>query len=87
MYKIIYSNKVITNDIPRLDATIAKRIKNAIETKLLTDPVRFGKPLQYSLSHLRSLRVGDYRVIYQLEISDKHIRIVAISHLRDAYQN
>ena len=46
MYKIIYSNKVITNDIPRLDATIAKRIKNAIETKLLTDPVRFGKPLQ-----------------------------------------
>ena len=83
MYKLFYSNEVIEKDIPKLSEPIKKRIKNAIEAKLLTDPVGFGKPLRYSLRGCRSLRVGDYRIIYQL--MEQKINIVVIQHRKDCY--
>lgn len=83
MYKLFYSNEVIEKDIPKLSEPIKKRIKNAIEAKLLTDPVEFGKPLRYSLRGCRSLRVGDYRIIYQL--MGQKINIAVIQHRKDCY--
>lgn len=66
-WKACYSDAVLKHDIPQLDATIRKRIRSAIEHKLCIDPFHFGKPLRYNLSHQRSLRVGDYRILYQIE--------------------
>jgi mRNA interferase RelE/StbE len=62
MYKIEYLENVVEDDIPNLSKSDRSRIKKAIEEKLVNDPVRFGKPLQYSLKGCRRLRVGDYRV-------------------------
>ena len=44
-----------------------KRLKQAIEKKLAVDPVHFGKPLRKSLYGSRSLRVGEYRIIYRIQ--------------------
>lgn len=84
MYNISYSNLVIQKDIPRLSKPVRAIIKKTIETKLLLDPIKFGKPLQYSLKGCRSLRVGDYRIIYQLLGHD--IRVLFIRHRRDCYK-
>lgn len=85
MWTLRYADSVLHADIPRLDGTVKNRIRKAIEAKLCIDPVRFGKPLRYSLNHLRCLRVGDYRVLYHLDQTDKTISIVSIGHRRDVY--
>jgi len=79
--RIIYHPKVKTDDIPRLGHDIALRIKNAIEQRLMVDPLRFGFFLHGSLHGYRKLRVGDWRVIYRI-VGDE-IRIIAIGHRRD----
>lgn len=86
IWQIIYSESVIKNDIAVLDSSIKKRIKTAIESKLMRDPITFGKPLRYSLSNQRSLRVGDYRVLYLLEHGKHIVSITAIGHRRDIYE-
>jgi len=83
MYKLVYSDQVIEKDIPKLSKLIKERIRNTIESKLLIDPIQFGKPLRYSLKGCRSLRIGDYRVIYQL-VGSK-INILVIQNRKDCY--
>lgn len=85
MYKITYLSAVVENDIPALDASIKSLIKNAIEERLMLDPVSFGKPLRYSFKGHRRLRVGDYRVIYRIESTRKTVVIIAIKHRKDIY--
>ncbi|HJD57716.1 MAG TPA: type II toxin-antitoxin system RelE/ParE family toxin [Rickettsia endosymbiont of Ceroptres masudai] len=83
MYNIIYLDKVTSRDIPKLSPPIKAMVKSAIEEKLLADPIKFGKPLRYNLKNSRSLRIGDYRVIYQIE--NITIQILKIGHRRDCY--
>lgn len=85
MWRIQYADSVVKDDIPRLDHTAKQRIKKTIETKLIADPIRFGKPLRHSLHHLRSLRVGDYRVLYHLDHATMTVSIASIGHRRDVY--
>ena len=85
LYQIEYLNSVIKEDIPRLTKTIKQAIKNAIENRLMTDPIGFGKPLRYSLKSHRRLRVGDYRVVYRIEAKNNTVIVVAIKHRKDVY--
>lgn len=87
MWRIQYAESVVRVDIPRLDPAAKQRIKTAIASKLGSDPVRFGKPLRHSLHHLRSLRVGDYRVLYHLDSGAMMVSIVSIGHRRDVYDD
>jgi mRNA interferase RelE/StbE len=82
MYKISYHHKV-ADDIKTIGGSDKKRIKKIIETKLALEPLLFGKPLQYSLKGLRSLKVGDYRIVFVIE--DKEIFVVLIAHRREVY--
>ena len=55
MYTIVYLESVVIEDIASLPILAKRRIKNAIEKKLITNPIEFGKPLQYSLKSARRL--------------------------------
>ena len=73
----------IEEKLRELPKSIREMIRNAIEKKLMVDPITFGKPLRYSLKGYRRLRVGDYRVIYRI-IEDKVlVMIVDVDHLKD----
>jgi mRNA interferase RelE/StbE len=87
MWLIRYADTVVRHDIVRLDHASKQRIKKAIESKLVSDPMRFGKPLRHSLHHLRSLRVGDFRVLYHLNYDERMVSIVSIGHRRDVYED
>lgn len=84
-YRLIYSHQATHKDIPALSQKQKVIIKKAIDTKLLTRPEIFGKPLRKSLKHFRSLRVGDYRVLFRIE--ENTIEILTIQHRSVAYQN
>ena len=65
--------------------TRANGIRRAIEQKLATHPVEFGKPLRYSFKGARRLRVEDWRVICRIEPPDV-VLIVKICHRKEVHE-
>ncbi len=86
MFVIRFEINVTKNDIPALDESIKSQIKKAIDEKLKIDPIAFGKPLRYSLKGQRRIRVGDYRIIYRIEMHNKTVVILAIKHRKEIYE-
>lgn len=84
-YSVEYLATVVREDLPGLTKAVKRQIRSAIEKKLTTHPIEFGKPLRYSLKGARSLRVGDYRVIYGIE-PPATVVIVKIGHRREVYE-
>jgi mRNA interferase RelE/StbE len=87
MYCIEYLLDVVKKDIPELPKTAKKIIKAAIEERLTLDPIGFGKPLKYSLKGHRRLRVGDYRVVYRVDLHKQVVTIITIQHRKKVYED
>lgn len=83
-YRILYRPEVLSEDLTEIPRNLQRRIVHAIETRLGTDPARYGSRLRRSLSSLWKLRVGDYRVVYELEAET--VRIWLIAHRKTAYR-
>lgn len=83
-FEIVYHQKVIEEDIPRLTPIWKGKIRAAIEEKLFTYPETYGKPLRRSLRGYRKLRVGDYRVVFR--IAKSKVLVFAILHRSIVYQ-
>lgn len=73
----------VARDIAGFPQNIKLRIRKAIEDRLILDPLKFGEPLRRSLAGFRKLRVGDYRVIYQVQ--GRTVVILKIGHRREVY--
>lgn len=78
-----YHPVVLSKDIPTLDTVNARRIRKAIEVKLSANPLLYGTPLHGVLLRFFKLRVGDWRVAY--EISPPYVHILLIAHRKDVY--
>ncbi len=72
-YEIRYSKLIDWKRFAKLPRKDKERIKTAIERKLTSRPEIFGKPLRQSLSGCRSLRVGDYRIVFRIDEMTVHI--------------
>jgi mRNA interferase RelE/StbE len=83
-YSIRFAEIVANEQIPSIPSPYRQQIKRAIEERLAIDPVKFGKPLRYSLFGLRRLRIGDWRVIYR--INGDAVEIVKIGNRKDVYE-
>ena len=83
-FSISLEKKVIRSDLPAMPTASKEQVMRAIYERLTVDPLSFGKPLRHSLSGMRSLRVGDYRVGYVVE--GDNVIIKHIEHRRDAYK-
>jgi mRNA interferase RelE/StbE len=83
-YRLRYHPDVKTKDIPKLNRTIRKRIKTAIEERLLLSPEKYSEPLRRTLKGYRKLRVGDYRIVLKME--GANILILGICHRKDVYE-
>ena len=83
-YHLRYHPDVKAKDLPRLNGTIQKRIKVAIEQRLLTSPDRYSEPLRRTLKGYRKPRVGDYRIV--LRIEGEEILILGICHRKDVHE-
>jgi len=86
-YQICYLEDVVRKHIPDLSSSARTLIKRAIEERLMVDPIRFGKPLRYSLKGHRRLRVSDYRVVYRIDVESSVVVVVAIKHRKDIYED
>jgi mRNA-degrading endonuclease RelE of RelBE toxin-antitoxin system len=82
-YSVVYRPETVAEDLPRIPRNLQTRIMRAIESRLMTEPGRYGERLRRSLTGLWKLRVGDYRVCY--EIQERTVTVWAIRSRRDVY--
>lgn len=85
-YTIYYEASVAHEDLPDLPKTIRLRIQKAIEERLAVDPINLGEPLRYSLKGRQRLKIGDYRVIYRVNQSERIVVITEIGHRSTIYE-
>ncbi len=83
MFDIIYHPDVVHSDIPKLTPVWKKKIQIRIKDRLTVHPDLYGKPLRRSLAGYRKLRVGDYRVVF--EIQQTTVKILMIEHRSRVY--
>jgi len=76
MFPVVFYKKVLQEDLKKIDKFSLKLIRKIIDSKLKRDPFLYGKPLRKSLNGFRSLRAGDYRVVYKIQ--EKEIKIYVI---------
>jgi len=79
-----YHPEVKAVDIPLLNAAFKKRIRKAIEERLMTAPQQYGEPLRKSLKGYWKLRVGDYRVVFK--VVDNEVWVYGIINRKDVYE-
>ena len=68
----------------RVDAVERQRLIEAIDS-LREAPLR-GSLLKGDLRGLRRLRVGDYRIVYEVATRELVVLVVRIGHRRDVYR-
>jgi len=84
-FSVIYHQDVKDIDLPKINNDVKLRIKKAIEERLMSDPLKYGKPLRKSLKGYWKLRMGDYRVVYKIEGSN--VIVLAIIHRKEVYND
>ena len=73
----------VEEDLKGVGPSAAKRIMNGIDAKLTRAPLQFGASLSGNLANYRKLRIGDYRVVYQVKEKKVIVFVLAIGLRRD----
>lgn len=84
-FVIEYSNQTL-RFLKRADKTLVKRILAKLEL-LVKEPVgRNSKVIEGYKEKLYRVRVGDYRILYEVDYENEKIGIVKIDHRSKVYQ-
>lgn len=71
-------------ELQGLDEPLRSRVKESL-MELRTTPIQVGKLLKGS--KYWSLRVGDYRVIFQISEDERKVVVLFIGHRSDVYDD
>ncbi len=88
MQKTIYKTKweyKSEDDLANLPPEIALKIYNRVESYLAQSPKELGKALVGKYSGLYRYRYGDYRIIYEIDKTNKILIINRVGHRSDVY--
>ena len=84
MYEVLIEHTA-EKDLSALSLQTAQRIAKVI-LRLKNNPRRNARKITGSKNDWR-FRMGDYRVIYEIDDKKKVIRIFRVKHRKDAYRN
>jgi len=79
----VFYHPSVENDMKSVGPSVARRIMGTIDTKLTKAPLDFGIPLSGNLTNFRKLRIGDYRVVYQVHKNEVMVFVLAVGPRRD----
>ena len=83
-YAVVFTNTA-QRDLSRLQSSIVDRMEPIILSLEETPRPQGVKKLQGSKDYYR-IRIGDYRIIYQINDAENHVVIARILHRREAYR-
>ena len=71
-----------------IDITARKRIVRYLEERVLSsaDPRKLGSPLRGLKAGLWRYRVGNYRIVYEIDDATEIITVATVGHRRDVYR-
>ncbi len=81
-YKLVYTQRAI-KDIRKLEQNTKKRIGQAL-VRYEEDPLKYAEKLIDPRLGTYRFRIGDYRVVFDLEGSE--IIVLRVGHRRDIYK-
>jgi mRNA interferase RelE/StbE len=81
-YRFVYTRRA-ERDIKKLEPNIKERIDNAL-LRYSEQPLRFAEKLSDPILGEYRFRIGDYRVIFDIEGSE--IVILRVGHRREIYR-
>jgi len=82
-YRVVLAGSV-EHDVRRIGKRTLERIMEAVESLAHNPFPRGCKKLKASQSGHR-VRVGDYRIIYEVDPEEKTVTVFHIRHRKDAY--
>ena len=80
---VVIFHPAVKDDAADIAKAIRERIKNAIDTRLTSEPTLYGKPLRGTLAGYWKLRVGDWRVVYAIRGTE--VIVFTIKHRSRVY--
>lgn len=81
-YRVLFHHD-LTKDLAGIPVNIRDRLLSAIEERLAQAPNQYGERLRKSLHGYWKLRVGDYRVVF--DIVGQEVRVYGIMDRREVY--
>ena len=72
-------------ELSRIERADRERITEALD-QLREHPL-MGPPLKGGMRGLRRIRVGDYRVVYEVQHDVLVVLVVRVAHRRDVYRH
>jgi mRNA interferase RelE/StbE len=84
MYRVIVERSA-EKDLRRLPLDVRFRVTNALR-RLASDPRPIGSRKPVGTKHDWRIRVGNYRIIYEIGDAAKVVRVYRIRHRRDVYR-
>ncbi len=84
MYRV-FVERSAEKDLKRLPPDVRSRVAN-VQRNLATDPRPVGCRKLTGTKHDWRIRVGDYRVIYEIADSVKVVRVYRVRHRREVYR-
>jgi len=84
MYKLDFTQNGFSC-LGSLDKNIAQRILNKLKWLILNADETRHLPLRANLAGLYKFRIGDWRVIYEIDQSRKILIVHKIGHRKDVY--
>ena len=76
------------NQLKKLDKPVARRIVDFLDDRIAKqeDPRTMGKALTGALGTLWRYRIGDYRVICEIQHRAVTVLVIRIGHRREVYR-
>ena len=76
-------------DLKHIDKQQVKRILKYLYERIASpdDPRRFGEPLQYNLAGLWKYRIGNYRLIAEIQDNVMTVLVVRVGHRKEIYRS
>ncbi len=84
MYRVLVERSV-EKDLKRLPPDVRSRVANVLRN-LATDPRPVGCRKLTGTKHDWRVRVGDYRVIYEIADTVKVVRVYRVRHRKEVYR-
>ncbi len=88
VWRIEFSN-TSKKQLAKLDQGIAKKILNFLKNRIavLENPKMQGKPLKGNFAQLWRYRIGDYRLICDIQENKLVILVLLVGHRKNIYDS
>ena len=78
--------KSTRKDLRKLPPRVVDRIIEAVD-ELADEPFPFGSEKLQGSEHACRIRIGDYRVVYEVVVTAKLVEIQRVRHRKDVYRS